>query len=519
MDAERRRERGVAGFVDDILGRYGLWLMLIVAFVSHGWNMFYYPQYLGDEGIYMEQAWALLRRGELSPYTYFYDHAPAGWLLIAFWVLLLPAKFATWGMAINSGRVLMLLIHLVSTALLFSVSRRLAAGSPRAAILVCLVFSLSPLALYYQRMVLLDNIMVLWMLLALWLLLHDRGRLFTLAGSGAAFGLAMLTKENAIFFAPILGYLLYHNVRKTYRFRFAIAGFSLSVWSVVSTYVLLAVLKGELFPDTPTEGKPAEHVSLIGTILWQLGRSKGSILDPDSLFWQFSLGRWWPKDPLILVVGATATFLMLLIGVFGRGEQRRHDLAAAFLSLAYAFYLARGSVMLEFYVVPLLPFLALNIGMVTDRLLRHLGVLGILGFVVAAAAIAFLAVRGSHDHYTLNLTQVQAKQLAYIRQNLPPDARMVIDDDLWVDLHEARGRTPVFRNAHSHWKVVGDPAIRDEIFEGDWRNIDYLIMSNKLYETFQIEGEQLVLDAYAHSDLVAFWEKGNVRVEVRKVNP
>src|SRR3972149_589736 len=99
-------------------GTYLLIVTLVVAFVAHAYNMFNYPLYLGDEGIYVEQAWAVLRQARLSPYTYFYDHAPAGWLLISFWTLVLPRQFLSFGMAVNSGRVLMLVLHLGSTYLL-----------------------------------------------------------------------------------------------------------------------------------------------------------------------------------------------------------------------------------------------------------------------------------------------------------------------------------------------------------------------------------------------------------------
>ena len=133
-------------------------LVLIVTFVSHALNMFAYPLYLGDEGIYMEQAWAVLKGIGLSPYTYTYDHAPAGWLLIAAWLRLLPRGVAQWGMAENSGRVfensgrvLMLLLALGSTAVLYRLARRFT-GSDAAPVLAALTFALSPL--YYGRMVL-----------------------------------------------------------------------------------------------------------------------------------------------------------------------------------------------------------------------------------------------------------------------------------------------------------------------------------------------------------------------------
>lgn len=57
-------------------------LLLVISVVSgaltHGFNLFNYPLYITDEGIYVQQAWSVLREGSLSPYTYTYDHAPAG---------------------------------------------------------------------------------------------------------------------------------------------------------------------------------------------------------------------------------------------------------------------------------------------------------------------------------------------------------------------------------------------------------------------------------------------------------
>ena len=59
-----------------------LLLSLLTGAVTHGYNLFNYPLYITDEGIYIQQAWSVLREARLSPYTYFYDHAPAGWLAI-----------------------------------------------------------------------------------------------------------------------------------------------------------------------------------------------------------------------------------------------------------------------------------------------------------------------------------------------------------------------------------------------------------------------------------------------------
>src|SRR5690348_4023161 len=190
-----------------------LWAMLVLGALTHGYHLFVYPLYITDEGIYMEQAWSVIREGRLEPYTYFYDHAPAGWLLISGWVSVLPFQFQTFGNAINTGRVLMLILHIISIFLLFHVTYRFS-GHLSAALIACFFFNFSPLAVYYQRQVLLDNIMVFWILLSLYLVTRDDGRLVTVMLSGIAFGIGVLTKENAIFFAPVFAYLLYIQVRQ-----------------------------------------------------------------------------------------------------------------------------------------------------------------------------------------------------------------------------------------------------------------------------------------------------------------
>ncbi len=76
-----------------VFGRVLLLVSLLMGAISHGYHLFLYPLYITDEGIYMQQAWSILREGTLSPYTYSYDHAPAGWLVIAGWVSILPRQF------------------------------------------------------------------------------------------------------------------------------------------------------------------------------------------------------------------------------------------------------------------------------------------------------------------------------------------------------------------------------------------------------------------------------------------
>src|SRR5215472_16370122 len=369
--APRPQEPDARASSKTMLERVLLLISLITGVISHGYHLFLYPLYVTDEGIYMQQAWSVLREGQLSPYTYSYDHAPAGWLVIAAWVSILPHQFQAFGNSINTGRILMLIVHVASVFLLFQSTRRLS-GSISAAVVACFLFNLSPLAVFYQREVLLDNLLVFWLLLSLYLATSDDRRIITPLLSGLALGVCVLTKENAIFFVPVVGFLLYGKVRQRSNYRFALGFWLFTGLAIISQYFLYAVLKNELLPshlNFNLNTAPADHVSLLYSIWWQLHRSQGSILDLHSYFWVI-LDIWLAKDGFILVAGIGALFLNLLIGV----QNRRHQgfLIAALLAASYAFYIVRGSDMLEFYVVPLIPFLAMNLGMLVAFLMRPL---------------------------------------------------------------------------------------------------------------------------------------------------
>src|SRR5579872_5612392 len=120
--------------------------IVAIGLLAHGLNMFQYPSFTAsdDEGIYASQAWAILREGQLSPYTYVYDHVPGGWILLALWMAITGGPHA-----IDSGRVLMLLLHVGSLLMLYQIARKLGCGVSTAAF-AALVFTISPLALTYE---------------------------------------------------------------------------------------------------------------------------------------------------------------------------------------------------------------------------------------------------------------------------------------------------------------------------------------------------------------------------------
>ena len=479
------------------LGTIALAFAVLSGVVTHSYHLFDYPLYETDEGIYVERAWAIIREGRLSPQTYIYDHAPAGWLMLAAWVFLLPGHFEAFGNPVNSGRVLMVILHAASTFFLFEIARKLSRGGLLAPTIACFFFNFSWLAVYYQRMVLLDNIMVFWVLLSIYLLLRDDVRLFTGLWSGMAFGISVITKENAIFFAPTVYYLMSRRTREEDENRhFTMFFWLFAAATPILAYSLYAGLNGELFPPGLSFNLKNTHVALLYEMWYQLHRSQNTLFDQHGNN-PFLYTSWLPKDPFLLAAGTVAMAICLLVG----WRERKQDpalLVVGTLAFEIAFYLARGSVILDFYVIPLIPMYALCIALVGDRVLQGIPAPASRFLVpaICAAVAAFLLVppggylikHGSQgqlqaaDPYHVPLTFMQNEQIAWIRKNIPPDSRIISDDDIWVALHDG---SPSFPNDESHWNAATDPQVQKIYGAGpgvgpQWDDIDYIVMSNRM---------------------------------------
>ncbi len=518
------------------VGRIALIFAIVSALITHGYHMFDYPIYNTDEGIYVERAWSLIRESRLSPQTYFYDHAPGGWIILAMWEFVLPAHFETAGNPVNSGRILMLLLHAASVFFLFEIARKLSGGL-LAPVIATFLFNFSPLGIYYQRMVLLDNMMVFWVLLSIYLVLRHDSRIFTSMWSGFACGLSVITKENAIFFAPTIFYLLSRRLKGIPNRDFALMFWLFAASTPVLIYFLFATLKGELLPpslDFSLAHTPQGHVSLLYELWFQIHRNQGGTLFHHTHH-SYLYTMWLPKDGFLLAAGTAAMVISLYVG----WRQREHDprlLVAGTLAFEIAFYLARGSVILDFYVIPLIPMFALNIGLVADRVKRRLPAhTARVAMPVAVACVvsvltldpsgAYLITRGQHhqlklaDVYYLPLTYLQREQIAWVRAHIPPSDKIITDEDIWVSLHDIR---PYYPYAQSHWNAATDPQIRDKIFHSNWRNIDYFVLSNgmqyamSLNNTSGQEGWMIYALKY-HSTEVWHASRGNVKLAIYRV--
>jgi 4-amino-4-deoxy-L-arabinose transferase-like glycosyltransferase len=511
-------------------GKAALLFAILSGLITLGYHLFQYPLYSTDEGIYVERAWSVITQGTLNPYTYIFDHAPGGWLLIGGWEVILPHQFLTFGNPVNSGRVLMLLLHAASVFFLFEIARKLSGGL-RAPLIATFFFNFSPLAIYYERMVLLDNIMVFWVLLSIYLLLRGETRVFTGMWSGLAFGVSVLTKENAIFFAPTIFYLLVRRISGDPNRRFTMMFWLFAASASVSFYFLFATLTNQLLPtglDFSLTHPPGGHASLLYEMWYQLHRNQGTLFSHSS----FLYTMWLPKDRFLMVGGTVAMMISLYLGFRDR-KRNLGFLVAGTLAFEIAFYLVRGSVILDFYVIPLIPMYALSIGFVADRALQRISIPIVrVAIPVLAGALLLLPTGGyllthgqkgqlqAADVYYLPLTYLQQEQVSWIQQNIPPGARIISDDDIWVALHDGH---PDYPRDVSHWNAVGDPVVRNKEFGGgNWQDIDYIVMSNGMRQSMIGNNaggqENWILNALdSHSVEVWHAGRGDVQLEIYKV--
>ena len=511
------------------------WFVLLLAVVglAHGINMFDYPFYENDEGTYMSQAWALVHMGELAPYTYWYDHAPFGWIQVAAWTLL-TGGFYSFGNSVESGRVLMLLYELGSAALVYLIVRR-ATNSVLAATVAILTFGLSAYGLYFHRRVLLDNIATFWALLSLYLILAGRLSLWRTWASALCLALGVLSKEVVVFLVPALAYLTWYRSHVSQRL-LAISGWLVVAGSVISLYILMAILKGELFPTGTWLGGTNEHVSLLGSVSYQASRgADDGLLNPNGDFWNWA--RDWARiDPLLVVGGTAAAVVNLLLA-------RRNRTAAviSLMTISMWAFLARGGLVIEFYLVPLLPFLALSLalamhgvttwvrGAMTARATR----IGVNWIVRPLVAVTVLS--GILWGYTVNSAlgmsstpfvmwtspQADAQRLAidWTRRNLSSTDAVVIDAYNWTDLHDAPAGLTSFDLAHWYWKIDFDPDIRDDVFAGRWENLDYVMLTPQMQRDVGAEPRlALVGSALEHSTPIASWDADGWEIAVRRVD-
>lgn len=492
-------------------------IVLILTTLAHTINMFGFPAYREDEGTYMSQSWAVLNQGKLAAYTYWYDHAPVGWIFMAAWNAL-TGGFDIAGISVNAGRVFMAVLQIISTYLLYRIAFNITKRKD-ASVIAALLFSLTPLAIMSHRRVLLDNIMVFWFLISL-LYLTKEIRLRNIMISAVAFALAALTKESAVSFLPVMIAIVSYNAHQNNK-HFAIVLWISLVGLIGSVYFVFALLKGELFPTGTLLGGTNPHVSLIDALKFHSTRDGGFFLADNSSF-RYSLeNSWLAYSPIFIVLGLIATALHLV------NYRRKWHFLIALLSVAQFIFIIRGLV-LDWYIIPILPLFALSISLLYSDLMARFTLNPYRYRQAQIVAVSFLVIAGVYQFaakfyiFTLNQTKNQVQAVEWVKYNIDKDDILLIDNYAFVDLnHDLTDITKT--NVHYYWKADTDPQIKGDVLKNDWNTVDYLLFTPALTRSIYQDDLFLVRDAFERSYVVKRFNHYDIMnegypVEIREVN-
>ena len=451
--------------------------------------MLRYPYYENDEGTYFSQAYSVAYEGKLASYTYWYDHAPAGWILTALWIKFTGGPFV-FGYSLFSARIFMLLVHVLSSATMFAIVKKITGKNWAAFVAVCL-FSLSPLGVFFQRRMLLDNIMTLWLLLAFALILYGRSRLFALVIAGVAFSLAVLTKETAIVALPGLLYLAFHSTHRRQRLM-GLTTFAMPFVLGISYYILYAAIKNELFPGPG-------HVSLIQSLLYQVGRNSGVPFWREGSDFAIAFNEWIRRDGIFTVSSIVSGAYMYLAGI----KKQFEKCALGLISLFFWLFLIRGGLVINFYLIPIVALGSISIAILASDLInKKLLPATVFISLVLTLWIQKLDVRVWVD----DEASPQLNAIEWVKKNLSPTTLLAVDDSIRLDLRLSRFRgDPAFKYAHWFWKLSADPEIRDGVAKGDWQNIDYLVLSHEFVRKAKNQDEEFLTPTLDHSQEIISW--------------
>ena len=479
-------------------------IVLAVTAFTHGFNLFEYPYYENDEATYTSRGWTVLENGELDPYTYRYDHPPGGWLVITGWQLFTGGTLF-FGSLLESARVLMLLLAVVSSVLTYLIAFRLT-KSKSASLTAVLLLAVSPLAIYFQRRVLLDNIMSFFLLLSLFLATDPKQQLRSYQFSAVTFGLAVLSKLTAVFAGPAILLMVFLNSKKVNR------GYVLMQWLAIagliaSTFLLYAALKGELLPaEIGSDGRP-ENVSLIDTTREQLDRGEFEApWSSTSIFWVNVLD-WLRRDAVLLVLGFYS-----IIATFFIGLKRRTYLVLSLYALGFVLFLARGKLVINHYIQPVLPAMALVVAGAlaslqhlsqklvsfekTRKSLIALSFIAVLGFSLFSGFTTTPFVRNENENL------LAAEQ--WILDNVDETETVITDNYAFPRLRYEEG----YSNLYYMFAAEYDPEVQ-AAYGNDWRNIDYLLVTHEWYRQMKDGNLPQMLEIFENAELVTSFRDGS----------
>jgi hypothetical protein len=302
----------------------------------------------------------------------------------------------------------------------------------------------------------------------------------------------LLSKETFVVFVPVMIFAMWLHTTK-YQHAFGLVAFTYGVVALGSTFVLMAALKGELFPyawHLPLDRHP--HLSLLDTFAHQALRTQTEGKLQDSWY------TWTHGDPLIMTLSIVAPIFNLILGL-----RSRIQLCLALAALSYWALLLRGGVVLSFYVIALIPLVALNAAfavntiMTWTRRLVRVELVCTLLIVGIAGGVLVSDLRYSENAFTQHSTSAQTQSMVWIRNHVAHNAVIVINSYLYMDLRQPGGvgvgDGATYPYADVYWNIAYDPELHNELLQNNWDRIDYIVADSEMMHDIGSAGEPMLL--------------------------
>jgi endoglucanase len=256
-----------------------------------------------------------------------------------------------------------------------------------------------------------------------------------------------------------------------------------------------------------------------------MSRKGGSILDfENSSFW-YGMRIWISEDPFIMYFGVLSTIINLIIGIKNFAAR-----VAGMLTLLFWIFLMRGGLVIEFYIVPIIPLLALNIALLGwymqkflsrisyIRVFRNVPALALCVGVIISSLHFSTNVRDTLNLYTSDQITPQVKAVDWILSRETPNTFMIVDNYSYIDLQE-RKKDKTFRTEW-YWKVDKDPDVRNDMIHSDINNVDYVALTPQMKNDIAYSGLGMTLAAWKNSRPITIFSNDYWDVDVwGSVNP
>jgi len=167
--------------------------------------------------------------------------------------------------------------------------------------------------------------------------------------------------------------------------------------------------------------------------------------------------------------------------------------------IPYVFFLTSGGVNFNFYILPLIPVVAMTWAIYVHNVFVKFGpklYMAAYSFVIILIG-SYYATYGVTDHFTLNETKNQKESTVWIKENIDNDAVILIDNFAYVDLHDPSYiNEKTFPNADWYYKVSRDVEVGEEKYDLDWRNFDFLSVTHEMMKQIQEGQDPIIRSAY-----------------------